>query len=344
MRIVFFESNDEDQQTLTELLKTQAPQADLQFYPVALTPGNAELAQGADVVSVFIHSQVNEQTLDAMGSVRLVTTRSTGFDHIHVPHAAQKNITVMNVPAYGSRTVAEFTFSLILGLSRKSFAAYRQVKDNRNFSIENFKGFNLEGKTLGVIGTGRIGQNVAKIAKGFDMNVIAFDSFPNIEQANHIGFTYTDLKTLLATSDIVTLHVPYNKETHHLLNKENMSSLKKGALLINTARGEVVETEAILEALESGTLAGAGLDVLEGEKELLEEHAFVAGGHPGDEEHAAQLKLVLEDHMLIDLPQVAITPHIAFFTTEAKREIMQTTVANIMSFQEGKPQNVVKPQ
>ena len=250
------------------------------------------------------------------------------------------------MPAYGSRTVAEFAFALILSLSRKLFVAADQIKEGKGFNYQAFEGFNLQGKTLGIVGTGRIGLNVAQIAKGFDMNILAFDVFPNEQKAKDFGFKYVGLDELLASSDVITLHVPYMPATHHLINKDNLGKLSarggKAPILINTARGEVVDTEALLEALKDGKLAGAGLDVLEGERMLKEETDLLAHYHNNPEHpDAEELRTLIENHVLINLPNVIITPHIAFYTQEAKHEILKISTENITNFLSGKPCNQI---
>ena len=340
MKIVFFEANEGDQATLASLIKTNQllAGAEVTFIKEKLSGENLTQAREAEVLGVFINSLIKQEQIDQLPHLKMIVTMSTGFDHIDTAYAQSKNIVVANVPAYGSRTVAEFTFALMLGLSRKAFAAYRQVKDQQDFSISNYEGFNLQGKTLGIIGTGRIGQNVAEIAKGFGMKMLAYDTFPNVEASARLGFVYTCLEVLLSQSDVVTLHVPYNPQTHHLLNSENIFKIKPGALLINTSRGEVVETESLITALDQNLLAGVGIDVLEGERQLIDEWHLVASGS----ETQAQLKTLVIDHALINHPKVAYTPHIAFFTKEAKHEILSTTVDDIASFAAGAPKNTVK--
>ncbi len=323
---------------LPELLAASGLQATVTYVEEKLTPENAPQYADADAVSVFIGSVVKQDVIDKLPNLKFIETRSTGFDHIDIAYAAGKNIPVATVPAYGSRTVAEFTFTLMLGLSRKAFAAYRQMKDGRGFDITGFEGFNLQGKTLGIVGTGRIGQNVAQIAKGFDMTMLAFDAYPNQEAATRLGFTYVTLDELLAKSDVITLHVPYNKDTHHLINKTNIALVKKGSLLINTSRGEVADSEAILYAVKEGLLAGVGLDVIEGERQLQDEWKLLVQN--GD--HQEEMRTLIEDHVLIGLPEVAYTPHIAFYSKEAKREILQTSVDNIVAFSKGEAKNLAK--
>ena len=200
------------------------------------------------------------------------------------------------------------------------------------------EGFDLTGKTLGVIGTGKIGKNVVKIAKGFGMNVIAYDLFPNLTFAKENDFTYKNLPEVLIESDIVTLHTPYNKENHHLINKENISMMKKGVYFINTARGELVDTNALVWGLQEKIIAGAGLDVLEGEHELKEEVEIFHSPAKMKSLRLEDYKMLLEDHVLMNMPNVIITPHIAFYTKEAVEEILKVTVLNIKGFISGSPQ------
>ncbi len=233
--------------------------------------------------------------------------------------------------------MAEHAFALILNLSRKIDDSIERVKKD-GFSVEGLTGFDLKGKTLGIVGMGHIGQHVARIANGFEMKVIAFDKFPNAAVAKTLGFTYVTLKNLLKNSDIITLHTPYNKNTHHLINSDNITSIKKGAYLINTSRGGIVETDALVKALADGTLAGAGLDVLEEENFMKEELSLLSKKSLPN----TNLKIILEDHVLMEQENVIITPHNAFNSIEALRRISQTTVENILGFAEGKIINLVK--
>lgn len=341
MEIVFFETMEEDELILSKILNKNK-EINPKFIKEPLTEKNYTLAENAEVISIFLGTTPNDALLKKLPNLRLITTRSTGFDHIDLTAAKNAKIVVCNVPAYGSRTVAEFTFSLILGLSRKTFLAYKQIKNDHDFNISHFEGFDLQGKTIGVIGTGRIGQNVIKIANGFDMNVLGFDAFPNLSLEKSLNFKYKSLNDVLENSDIITLHVPYTPETKHLINKENISKIKNGAILINTSRGEVVDTESLLMALEKKTLQAVGLDVLEGEKDLKEEIDWIANSEKNSETHSSNFKLLLENHVLMNKDEVAITPHIAFFTKEAKTEILNTTVENIISFMNNNPINTVK--
>lgn len=336
MKITFFEV-PKGEQTFFEGV---FPGADVSFFEEKLSGNSVEKVSDAEVVSIFVNSEIDKKIIDALPNLKFITTRSTGFDHIDCEYAKTKGIQVANVPAYGSQTVAEFTFALMLTLSRRVYWGVHQLREGNNFDLSQLEGFDLEGKTLGVIGTGKIGQNVVRIAKGFGMNVIATDPYPKAELAGQLGFQYVSLDDLLAQADIVTIHVPYMKETHHLINATNLPNIKKGAVLINTARGEIIETEGLLAALNSGQIKAAALDVLEGERELKEERNIIIGSDPKVERMENMRKLI-EDHVLINLSNVIVTPHMAFFTKEAMERIMQTTVDNIKNFLAGKLENIV---
>jgi D-lactate dehydrogenase len=334
MKVVFFEVKEKEREFLPSLLDG----FNFHLYSEKLSEETAGLASGAEVVSVFVDSEINKNIIDLLEDTKFICTRSTGFDHIDRAYAKEKGILVSNVPSYGSRTVAEFTFALLLCLSRKIFQARHQTLISENLEdIESFQGVDMFRKTIGVVGTGKIGKNVIKIAKGFGMNVIAFDVRPDKEFASDEKFEYVSLEELLANSDVVTLHTPYMKETHHLINSSNIFKIKKGAFLINTARGELVETDALLKALVENHIAGAGLDVLESERQLKEEAELLSNSA----EKIKDFKTLLQNHVLINMPQVVITPHIAFFSKEAVEEILKVTIQNIRSFISGDPENLV---
>lgn len=290
----------------------------------------------ATALCVFIDSPIGKAELDRFPALSLIATRSTGFDHIDIAAAKERGVTVVTVPSYGENTVAEFAFALLLSLSRRIPEAEQSVRDG-GFSPQGLRGFDLAGKTLGVVGCGRIGMHLIRMANGFGMKVIGFEVHPDPKVAAENNFTFVSFPELLSTADIISLHVPYNAHTHHLINKENIGTLKKGSYLINTSRGAVVETEALVTALQSGTLAGAGLDVLEEEGDLADETALLSAAHPNE----AALKVTLANHYLIDHPRVIVTPHLAFNTTEAVTRILDTTIDNIQKFAAGAPTNVV---
>lgn len=281
-----------------------------------------------DTLCVFVSSKVDKEVIDALPDLKHITTRSTGVDHIDVKYAKKRRIVVSHVPGYGEYTVAEFAFALLLTLSRKIFEAYHQVREKGDYSFTHMRGFDLYGKTFGILGTGRIGSHAARIAKGFGMKVLAYDVKPNEQLAEEIGFTYTKtLDEMLQGSDVVSLHIGLFPETRHIIGKKELALMKKGAILINTARGELIDTTELVKALKSGHLGGAGLDVLEGEKELKEEAELILG-----DQLETDVQTLLEDHILIDMPNVIVTPHMAFYTEEAEKEIIDTSIANIDSF------------
>ncbi|HMA78419.1 MAG TPA: NAD(P)-dependent oxidoreductase [Candidatus Paceibacterota bacterium] len=291
-----------------------------------------------DVISVFVDYELRAETLRWLPNLQCIATRSAGYDHIDVAAAAERGITISRVPHYGTRTVAEFAIALMFALSRNAFRAYTDMLQRTTLAnLEQYEGFDLAGKTLGVIGTGAIGRSVCQIARGIGMHVIAYDVAADQAFASATGITYDSIESLLAASDIVTLHVPSMPATHHLINAERLAEMKPGAYLINTARGEVVDTRALVAALESGHLAGAGLDVLEGEHALREEVDLLTHGTVDPELWAT----LVADHSLIDMPNVIVTPHIAFNTKEAKREITEITIDNLRAFGAGSPQHVV---
>lgn len=318
-------------------VRAKLPKEDITFHQGPLSAFPDLTNSDATVLCTFIESPIGDDVLKRFPNVKLIATRSTGFDHIDLASAKARGVTVANVPFYGENTVAEFSFALLLALSRRIIDADERVRETGTFSPSGLRGFDLAGKTLGVVGTGHIGAHVIRMAKGFGMKVIGFDAYPNAELSRTLDFPYLPLPQLLAAADIITLHVPYNKQTHHLINRENIGSVKKGTYLINTSRGAVVETQALIDAIQSGTIAGAGLDVLEEEGHLADEAALLTAPHPNE----AGLKIALENHYLIQHPRVIVTPHLAFNTTEAVERIIDTTIENIQGFRAGSPKNTV---
>ena len=300
-----------------------------------LEDGDLSKIADAEIVSPFIYSRLDAARLAKLSKLKLIATRSTGFDHIDMAECKRRGITVSNVPFYGENTVAEHTFALILALSRKVHEAFVRVRAG-NFSLDGLRGFDLKDKTIGVVGAGHIGLHVIRIARGFGMSVLAFDVRRDNFLAEVLGFEYADLDTLLGRSDIITLHAPYNKHTHHLINRDNVGRIKPGAILINTARGALVDTDALLMALEKKILAGAGLDVLEGEETVYEESALL-----GDSVNPERLRQAIQNHLILKHPNVVFTPHNAFNSQEALERILQTTADNITAFAAGTPKNVV---
>ncbi len=288
---------------------------------------NIKKLQKTEVISCFITSKLDKKIIDQLPSLKLVATRSTGFDHIDTETLEKRAIKVMNVPSYGENTVAEHTFALILTLSRNIHQSYLRTLKH-NFSIDGLKGFDLCQKTLGVIGTGRIGSHVVRIANGFEMKVVAYDGFPNKALAKQLCFTYVSLNELLRQSDIITLHLPFSKETEHIINLNNIKYIKKGALLINTARGGLIQTSALIKALDDKIISEVGLDVLEEENLILEEHHLLSHGL----KHRKALGMIIKNHKLLKRKNVIFTPHIAFFSQEAVDRITKSTIENILAF------------
>ncbi len=332
LTISFYEVTNADKRFLRKALKGKY---NLEFHIEPLTEKNVKTAKNTDIVSVFIYSVLDKGVLSKLPRLKCISTRSTGFNHIDLKYAESRKLLVCNVPYYGENTVAEHTFGLILALSRNIHKAYLRTARN-NFSPEGLEGWDIKGKTLGVIGAGSIGSHVIKIAKGFGMNVLAFDSHRNHFMEEVLGFSYTSLDHLLGQSDIVSLHCPYNRATHHLINMGNIGRVKRGALFINTARAQVIEPAALHYALEKGIFGGAGLDVFEGEDLVKEENQMLTRNV--SVEH---LRAVLEKNILLNRENVIITPHIAFDSVEAVERILQTTVDNIDAFVAKNPTNVI---
>lgn len=330
MRVAFFEATEKDE----AYLRGKLSHHEVFFFPEVLSETNASQVAECDIVSVFIYSTITRTVLEKIPSLKAILTRSTGFDHIDVPACNERGIAVANVPFYGENTVAEHTFALILALSRNVHKSYaRGLK--KDFSIDGLMGFDLKDKTLGVIGTGHIGLHVIRIAKGFGMHVLAFDTQKNTFLSEVLHYKYASLEDVLAQSDIVTLHVPFNEHTHHLIHMENIQKLKKGALLINTARGGVVENNALIAALDQGILSGAGLDVLEGEESIKEDNQCLSTDCQTD------AKSQETNQNLLTRDNVVFTPHIGFYSKEALERILDTTIENIELFASGKKNNLV---
>jgi D-lactate dehydrogenase len=332
MKVAFFEVEEWEK----AYLKDKLPGHDVVFYIEPLTKKNASEVKDIDALSVFIYSSLKDDVLDQLPNLKLITTRSTGFDHIDINCCKRKNVTVCNVPHYGTHTVAEHAFSLILGISRKLLTSVERTKRG-NFDHHELTGFDLYDKTLGIVGLGDIGTSVMKMAQGFGMHVVAYSHHPDEKLARKLGISFLDIKELFAVSDVVTLHVPYTKETHHMINKRNIKKFKKGSILINTARGGLVETEALIFGLEKGILAGVGVDVLEEETAIIEERQILT-------EHylkSSNIKTLYFDHVLMTYENVLITPHNAFNSIEALRMILDVTVDNILDFEKKQPQNTI---
>jgi D-lactate dehydrogenase len=305
------------------------------FRKETLDAAPADALKDIEALSAFIYSRIDQAALDKMPALKFVATRSTGFDHIDMQACRKRGVLVSNIPTYGENTVAEHTFALILNLTRKIHKAYERTIRG-DFSLEGLRGTDLYGKTLGVIGTGKIGLHVVRIARGFLMKALAYDPYPNNQAALVMGFDYVPLDTLFTTSDIVTLHCPLTPDNKHMIDAAAIAKMKQGVIIINTARGGLIEPDALLAGLKSGKVGGAGLDVLEAEQAIREEAELLSTSYDLD-----ALKAVVRDHIMLRMENVIITPHNAFNSVEAITRIAETTVQNIRSFFEGRPQNII---
>ncbi len=301
-----------------------------------LTGANAPQFADVDIISTFIYSELGREVLERLEALKMIATRSTGLDHIDIEYCRQNDITISNVPDYGQNTVAEHVFGLLLTISHNLYEAVDRTRQG-DFSPKGLQGFDLHGKTIGVIGTGDIGLRVIRIAKGFEMRVLAYDIDEDSEAARDLGFEYADMGTLLGESDVITLHVPGSDATRHLISHEQFEKMKDGAVLVNTARGEVVDMQALVRALAEGKIKAAGLDVLPEEPVVREEAELLRSVY----QHKHNLESLLADSVVLRLRNVVVTPHSAFNTREAVERIIQVTAENIQAFIDGNPRNLV---
>ena len=332
MKIVIFETEPRESNAFDALKRDN----ELVLTPEPLRAENARQYADAGVVSTFIYSKLGRDVLEKLPALELIATRSTGYDHIDTGYCAERGITVSNVPTYGENTVAEHVFALLLSISHRMREAIERARSGR-FTPEGLEGFDLQGKTLGVIGTGNIGAHVIRIARGFGMKVLAFDVRPQPRLTAEYGFSYASMDELLAAADIITLHVPAIPQTEHLIDARAIARMKQGAILINTARGSIVDARALIEGLRSGKLSAAGLDVLPDEPLIREEAELISSTFANQRD----IRELVADHILLTMPNVIVTPHSAFSTREAIGRIVTTTVSNIVSFLDGAPGNVV---
>jgi D-lactate dehydrogenase len=333
--IYFYDASELDKQQLSEGL--QGTDHRWEYVDEQISLDN--LHPDTEVISVFVTSTVTKEIIERLPKLRLIACRSTGFNNIDFAAAEEHGVVVTNVPTYGEATVAEYAFTLLLALMRKLPQSLGFL--NHDVAIPTLMGSDVNGKTIGVIGTGHIGQHVIKIAKGFDMRVIAFDPYAKDELAKSLGFEYVDLDDLLRMSDVVTIHAPYTQENKHLINAEKLALMKGSAVLINTARGELVDTQALANGLEQHVIAGAALDVLEGEY-LFNIHEEVALLRSQSLPSAtAEYSVALM--ALNKMPNVILAPHNAFNTIEAIGRINSVTCQNIERFWYGDMPNKVTP-
>jgi D-lactate dehydrogenase len=322
MKVAVFSTKAYDRQFLSAA--NSPTQHELVFFEPRLNRDTAILAAGFPAVCVFVHDQVDAPTLEILASrgTRLIVLRCAGFNNVDLQVAADLGITVVRVPAYSPYGVAEHAVGLILSLNRKIHRAYNRVREG-NFSLDGLLGFNLHQRTVGIIGTGKIGLILGQIMKGFGCQLLAYDVYRNPE-LEALGGKYVELPELFANSDIISLHCPLTPETHHLIDAKAIEQIKSGVMLINTSRGALIDTQAVIEGLKSGKIGYLGVDVYEQESELFFED--LSG------------EIIQDDifQRLTTFPNVLITGHQAFFTAEALHNIAETTFANITDVEQGR--------
>jgi D-lactate dehydrogenase len=325
VRISVFSSKPYDRQFLGSLNEAEGFGHELVYYDARLEEPTVPLAAGSPAVSPFVNDDLGEPVLAqlAAGGTRLIALRSAGFNNVDLEAARDLGLTVMHVPDYSPYAVAEFTLALVLALNRHLSRAYTRVREG-NFSLHGLLGFDLHGKTAGIVGTGKIGGIVAEtLLRGFGCRVLAFDLFPS-ERLRQSGVEYVDFERLLRSSDLVSLHCPLTRETHHLIDRDSIAVMKPGAMLINTSRGGLIDTGAVIEGLKSGRIGHLGLDVYEEEARYFYEDY--------------SSRLIADDELsrLLTFPNVLVTSHQGFFTREALEQIARTTLTNARDFEAGR--------
>lgn len=335
--ITFFELEEFGLGDKKNYIRSKLKGHTVSFIPQRLEHETARFAKKADIAAFFIYSHLDAGLLKQLPKLKLAVTMSTGYDHIDMAACKKRKVTACNVPSYGENTVAEHAMALLLAISRNIISSVERTRKGK-FSFDGLRGFDLKGKTIGIVGTGKIGRHMAHYANAFGMNVLAYDLFPNKELAKECGFSYVSLNELLKKSDVISLHLPETPQTHHIINRKNLKNIKKGCVLINTARGGLVETDALLAGLKNGTFRALGLDVLEQEAAIQEDVALL---HK-DFAKKYDAELLLEEHVLQGMENVLITPHNAFNSDEALQRILDTTLENMLNFLKKKPQNVLK--
>jgi D-lactate dehydrogenase len=321
--VLFYDTKPYDQQAFDAA--NQQYQFTFKYLRSHLNEDTAVISKGCDAICLFVNDQLTAPIADRLveSDIRLIALRCAGYNNINL-QAVFNRIHVVRVPAYSPYAVAEHAVALMLSLNRKTHKAYYRTRDN-NFNITGLIGFDMHQKTVGVIGTGQIGRILIQILKGFGMHVLAYDKFPNQSYAEQMGFEYVELDGLYRRSDIISLHCPLTRETHHLINAESLQQMKPGVMIINTGRGHLIDSKALVDALRDQHVGAAGLDVYEEESEYF------------FEDFSTQ---VIDDDVLarlISFPNVLITSHQGFFTREALANIANTTLQNIDDFFHDRP-------
>ncbi|MFA4838541.1 MAG: 2-hydroxyacid dehydrogenase [Candidatus Neomarinimicrobiota bacterium] len=323
IKIAFFDAKSYDIQSFDAV--NSAFGFSFKYFNAHLSVDTAILARDSDVVCIFVNDPLTKETIDLFKSfdVKLIALRSAGYNNVDL-RAAYKNLHVVRVPAYSPFAVAEYTVALMLTLNRKIHRAYNRIRDN-NFTIAGFMGFDMHGKTAGIIGTGKIGKVLIRILNGFGMKILAYDPFPDADYAKANDVTYVDLQTLYRESDVISLNCPLSKETFHMIDEKAIAEMKPGVMLINTGRGHLIDTQALIDGLKNQQVGSAGLDVYEEESKYFFEDF--------------SNQILSDDTLarLLTFNNVLITSHQGFFTQEALRNIAQTTCQNIRDFFDNKP-------
>ena len=335
MKVTIFETEQWEQVACLRLQPTHR----VSCTAAALNVGTAREHAEAEVLSPFVYSTLNAAVLGHFPNLKLIATRSTGYDHIDLDFCRTHGVTVCNVPDYGDSTVAEHAFALLLGIAKNLVQSVERTRLG-TFTQAGLRGFELRGKTIAVIGAGRIGRRVIEIAKGFGMRVIAVEQHPDDATARRLGFCYASLDEALTSADVVTLHVPASVATINLISDREFALMRSGAVLINASRGAVVDVPALVRTLADGKLRAAGLDVLPQEPAIREEAEIFRTSVSASE---ADLKALVANHALLRFPNVFVTPHNAYNSEEAVARIIETTLDNIEAFARGEPRNVIGP-
>lgn len=327
--IIFFDVKDDEKSYLGKL----SDKFSLRFEANPILPETQidEQIKNASIISVFTPSRLTAKVLSQFSNLELISTRSVGFSHIDLEYCKEQNIKVVNTPHYGDYTVAEFSFALLLDLVRNVCKAQLNLKSGD--ASNNYPGMELFNKTIGIIGLGGIGSKAVKIANGFSMNILGHDIYENEKLKKDFGVRYVDIDYLCKNSDIISLHAPATNENYHLIDSKRIASMKDGVIIVNTARGELIDTQALYEALLSGKVKGAALDVLECEEAIGANCPYFANHDCADSDC---LRKTLINHKLLLLPNVIATAHIAYDTKDAVGRILTMTVDNITDFQQGK--------
>lgn len=323
MKTVVFDTKPYDRESLEPAGEGEI---EWSFQPFRLDEETANAARGARAVCIFVNDKADRPALEVLSSlgVKHIALRCAGFDGVDIPAATRLGLSVTRVPDYSPYAVAEHAVALLLAINRKIPRANNRVH-NLNFSLTALVGFDLHGKTAGIIGTGKIGRVAAEILRGFGMKVLAYDPYPSPDWAKSRGVEYTDLNTLASESAVVSLHAPLTPETHHIIRRDTLELMRSGVILINTSRGGLIDTKALIQALKSGKIGGVGLDVYEEEGGIFFEDL--------------SCKILQDDDLarLLTFRNVLITAHQAFLTREALAEIARVTVENLRAFGQGKP-------